>query len=299
MGPSRLTRTGLMVGAIAALAACADTAAPRFISPDASLGNIPGGGSAPLTDNVPVLELFKVCKVYVGAVGPAVTVTVTAPGVSDFDVVLNDGECRSVWVNGGATDPNENVSVTEAVPAGYTASWTKQTITAGGTVNDGGAGNTASGAVGANPLTGVVVTFTNTEDTPPPPPFCTLTQGYWKNHPEDWNDAGDNRPFLTTDLFFNSGLTYLQILQTSSSGGNAYIQLAHQYIAAVLNTGGNPSGDDDVDEAIADAEAFFTAAAAGTPAPAKGSQLRADVQADASTLDQFNNGILGPGHCDD
>ena len=197
MGPSRLTRTGLMVGAIAALAACADTAAPRFISPDAHLGNIPGGGSAPLTTNNPVHELFKVCKVYSGAVGPAVTVTVTAPGVSNFNVVLNNGECRSVWVQGGSTLPLETVSVTETVPTGYTATWTKATRVSGVVSSTGGSGNTASGDVGANPLTGVVVTFTNTEvviPPPPPPAGCTYTQGYWKTHsihgPASKPDAG-------------------------------------------------------------------------------------------------------------
>ncbi len=40
-----------------------------------------------------------------------------------------------------------------------------------------------------------------------------LTQGYWKNHQEDW----------------------MTVLQTTPKGGNAYYLLAHQYIATVLN----------------------------------------------------------------
>jgi hypothetical protein len=291
MGPSRLTRTGLMVGAIAALAACADSSSPgSFLTPDASLAAISTPG-----DGVASHEVFEVCKTYAEGSGPDVTIDVN-DGTATTQNTLSSGECENVYTSG----PTRNITVTETVPANYTVTYVKTTIINNvTTVFAPVASNTASGSIGGTPPSGVLVRFTNTLIPPPPPPFCTLTQGYWKNHGEDWDDAGDNTPFLTSDLFFNSGLTYLTILNTAPKGGNAYLQLAHQYIAAVLNTGGNPSGDDDVDEAIADAEAFFTAAAAGTPAPAKDSQLRADVLADASTLDQFNNGILGPGHCND
>ena len=293
MGPSRLTRTGLMAGAIAALAACADTAAPRFISPDANLGKIPGMGSAPLTNNTPVHELFKVCKVYSGAVGPAVTVTVTAPGVSNFDVVLNNNECRSVWVQGGSTLPLEHVSVTEAVPTGYTASWTKSTIVSGVVSSTGGSGNTASGDVGANPLTGVVVTFTNTEDTPPPPPppaGCTYTQGYWKTHsiygPASKPDAGwDNVGGPDAD-FFTSGKSWIEIFNTPVKGSK-YIQLAHQYMAAKLNVLNGTSAPASVLTALSDAEAYFAGGGVGNP-PAGAHGL----------LGSYNEGTVGPGHCD-
>ncbi|HEV8363339.1 MAG TPA: hypothetical protein VGQ52_07455, partial [Gemmatimonadaceae bacterium] len=113
---------------------------------------------------------------------------------------------------------------------------------------------------------GIVFTFTNTF-TPPPPSFCTATLGFWKNHPELWDAAGDNTPFLTTTTFFNSGASYLTILGTSSAGGNAYIILAKQYIAAVLNTGGGASGVASVDAAIAGAAAYFAGAPAGIPNP--------------------------------
>jgi hypothetical protein len=279
-----------MVGAIAALAACADTAAPRFISPDAHLGNIPGRGSAPLTTNTPVYELFKVCKVYSGAVGPAVTVTVTAPGVSNFDVVLNNNECRSVWVQGGSTLPLETVSVTEAVPTGYTATWTKATLVGGVVSSTGGSGNTASGDVGANPLTGVVVTFTNTEVVipPPPPAGCTYTQGYWKTHsihgPASKPDAGwDNVGGPDAD-FFTSGKSWLEIFNTPVKGSK-YIQLAHQYMAAKLNVLNGTSAPANVLAAIAAAEDYFT----------NGGTIPAGA---AGLLGSYNEGAVGPGHCD-
>lgn len=294
MGPSRLTRTGLAVGTIAAMMACADGAANRFISPDASLGQIPGGGTAPLTTSAPVLEIFKVCKQYVGEVGPAVTVTVDVPVIADFNVTLNDGECRSVWVQGGATDPNELVTVTETAVPGYTTTWTKATLTAGGIANDAGAGLVASGSVGANPLTGVVVTFINTQDVVEEP-GCTLTQGYWKTHsshgpaPEDdgWDAVGG--PDVQ---FFSSGKTWFELFWTPPKGGNKYIQLAHQYMAAKLNILNGASTTPAVDAAITAAETYFNSGAT----PQNPGTVPAGL---ASTLADYNEGTIGPGHCDD
>jgi len=64
--------------------------------------------------------------------------------------------------------------------------------------------------------------------------YNPLTQGYWKNHPEDWpspmSDDGDY-----DDNFFYSGQNWMTVLQKAPKGGNAYYLLAHQYIAAVLN----------------------------------------------------------------
>jgi len=147
---------------------------------------------------------------------------------------------------------------------------------------------------------GIQLTFTNTYTPPPPPPppgpSCTYTQGYWKNHPSDWDSASDGKLFTTTTVFYNSGVTYLSLMKTAPKGGNAYIQLAHQFIAASLNLNGAPSGDASVDAAIAGGAAYFASAGAGTPAPS--GALRTQVQAWATTLDNYNNGLLGPGHCD-
>lgn len=299
MGPSRLTRTGLTVGAIAAMFACAEPT-----SNPSNLGNaltpslgvfLPTGG----TPNTAQAERVEVCKNYVmtsGAQPPALTsFTVNGPGTVNGVFTLAPNTCREVWVGN-----NESVTITEEdLSASFTQTCLRTLLDASTAACTSGTSATSfvNGAAGAQ--AGELVVFTNTEIVVPPPEFCTRTLGYWKTHPEDWDDAGDNSPFLTTDTFFNSGLTYLQILNLSPEGGNAYIILAHQYIAAVLNTGGGPSGDDDVDDAISDAAAFFAAAAAGTPAPAKGSQLRTDVLGWATTLDEFNNGITGPGHCED
>jgi len=57
---------------------------------------------------------------------------------------------------------------------------------------------------------------------------CTLTQGYWKNHPEDWSDLAD-------EPFFQTSWTWLEVLKTPPAKGNSYLILAHQYIAAYLS----------------------------------------------------------------
>lgn len=62
---------------------------------------------------------------------------------------------------------------------------------------------------------------------------CTLTQGYWKTHSKEgpapydvaWKNLG---PLEEDTRFFSSGKTWYQLFWTPPSGGNAYIQLAHQ-----------------------------------------------------------------------
>jgi hypothetical protein len=124
---------------------------------------------------------------------------------------------------------------------------------------------------------------------------CSLTPGYWKTHssygpaPYDatWASLGED----TT--FFLSGQTYYQVLWTSPSGGNAYYILAHAYIAAVLNdlNGADTSA---VSSQIAHAAALF---AIYTPTSTLSRAVRADFIATAGILDNYNNGLIGPGHC--
>ena len=69
---------------------------------------------------------------------------------------------------------------------------------------------------------------------------CTLTQGYWKTHsqrgPAPYDDNWANLGPLQQDTpFFTSGYTWYSLFWTPPAGGNAYIQLAHQYMAAKLN----------------------------------------------------------------
>lgn len=139
---------------------------------------------------------------------------------------------------------------------------------------------------------------------PPPPASCTFTQGYWKTHsvygPAANPDATWNliKPSGPDSPFFLSGQTWLQVFNTSPAGGNVYYSLAHQYEAAVLNGLGGASSTAAVNAAMADASAFFktyTPAQAG--ALGKSSAARLTALADSTTLDDYNSGLIGPGHC--
>ena len=125
---------------------------------------------------------------------------------------------------------------------------------------------------------------------------CSLTQGYWKTHsiygpaPYDdtWALIGEN-----TQFFGNVGTSWYQMLWLNPRGGNAYVILAKQYIAAVLN---ELNGADVSIIAVTMGEAeywlntytfdyHFT------------KDEKAIMTALASTLDQYNRGLIGPGHC--
>jgi hypothetical protein len=126
---------------------------------------------------------------------------------------------------------------------------------------------------------------------------CSLTPGYWKTHssygPARYDDAWANIGEDT--IFFLSGQSYYQVLWTSPSGGNAYYILAHAYIAAKLNVLNGAGATAEVEAAIAYAEGFFSTY---TPGQTLTRAVRNMAIANATVLDNFNNGLIGPGHCD-
>ncbi len=122
---------------------------------------------------------------------------------------------------------------------------------------------------------------------------CTRTMGYWKTHNEsakkkplriDWPS-----PYDEDDLM--CGRTLLSILG-SPSHGDAWIILAHQYIAAALNVASGASTPASVDTALASAKSFLLANCGGIPASAAPQAI-----ALAELLDSYNHGSAGPGHC--
>jgi hypothetical protein len=127
--------------------------------------------------------------------------------------------------------------------------------------------------------------------------MCTLTQGYWKTHSiygpaeydETWATVGEDTPF------FNSGFTWYEIMQLPAE--NAYIQLAYQYVAAQLNF--NAGADDSA------VRKYFDQATAllSTYTPAYDwdedpDNVRAKFIKLAGILDDYNSGVIGPGHCE-
>ena len=127
-------------------------------------------------------------------------------------------------------------------------------------------------------------------------PSCTLTQGYWKNHESAWP-----APYSPTAQWLNAthkvnGVTWEDLMGMSVAGGNSYMQLAHQWIAASLNLAGATSSNAAVASAMSQGGAWLLA---NTPAitNAVPNMKNAQATAWASTLDDFNNGKLGTPHC--
>lgn len=146
---------------------------------------------------------------------------------------------------------------------------------------------------------GQVIVYTN---IPAPSTGCTLTQGYWKTHSEFGPAPYDATWALLTGglgastTFFLSGQTWYEVFGTPPAG-NAYYNLAHQYMAAVLNglAGASTSA---VTTALASATTLFnTYTPAQIAALAKNSSLRAEFISLAGTLGAYNEGLTGPGHC--
>jgi hypothetical protein len=129
-----------------------------------------------------------------------------------------------------------------------------------------------------------------------PPPGCTYTQGFWKTHGpiptgnnvNEWPVTG-----LTLGTVAYTDLELLSIFNTPA-GGNGLISLAHQLMAAKLNVANGADGTS-VAAAIAAADALIgnlivPPVGAGSLPPSATSSL-------TGTLDSFNNGLIGPGHC--
>jgi cysteine-rich repeat protein len=135
------------------------------------------------------------------------------------------------------------------------------------------------------------------DDCPKPPEedVCPLTQGFWKNHPEDWPvetlTLGDET-FTQDEL--------LAILNAPPAGGDASLILAHQLIAALLNIASG-TDDDPVDDEIAEAQLLLEDCDLiedGDFGCEPVGEDRERMIALADTLDDFNNGEFSEG-CED
>lgn len=135
---------------------------------------------------------------------------------------------------------------------------------------------------------------------------CTLTQGYWKTH-SSYGPASKPDPAWNllpgglgpNTVFFSSGQTWYQAFWTAPAG-NQYYNLAHQYMAARLNVLNGASAPSAVASAIASATTLFqTYTPAQVGAMASSNSVRKQFVALAGTLGSYNEGLTGPGHCDE
>jgi hypothetical protein len=133
---------------------------------------------------------------------------------------------------------------------------------------------------------------------------CTLTPGYWKTHSkygpapfdETWNEIGEDSDF------FLSGQSYYQVLWTDPKGGNAYYILASAYIAAELNQL-NDADFTDAQDVFDQATDLFNTYTPDEVGSWKGGKHPMKEERDlfiylAGILDDYNNGRIGPGHCE-
>lgn len=126
---------------------------------------------------------------------------------------------------------------------------------------------------------------------------CTLTQGYWKTHgpiPTGNNENEWDVANLTLGTVNYSDLQ-LQAIFDTPAAGNGLIALAHQLIAAKLNKA-NGASTAAVDSAIAAADALIGGLVippvGGGELPSSSTSSLTDV------LAQYNEGLIGPGHCE-
>ncbi len=130
---------------------------------------------------------------------------------------------------------------------------------------------------------------------------CTYTPGYWKTHSSygpapKADDAWNTLDYGPDTDFFASGMSWYETFLTKPTGGNAYIILAHPYMAAYLNGANNAFVPTEVQVAMADARAILAAHSNSIP---KDDPDRAIAISLAGILDDYNNGKLGVPHCGD
>jgi hypothetical protein len=121
---------------------------------------------------------------------------------------------------------------------------------------------------------------------------CTKTQGYWKTHGDPQNQKKYDAtwdPYVNT-TFFKSGMTYMQILNEPVKG-RAYLILAHQYIAARLNLATGASMPANVKSAYDGATNYFE------NNNMNNDLMRSQLTTWADMLAAYNEGKMGPGHC--
>jgi hypothetical protein len=129
---------------------------------------------------------------------------------------------------------------------------------------------------------------------------CTLTQGYWKTHSEYGPAPYDDTWALLSDgadtLFFKSGISWYDQFWTAPAG-DFYFNLAHQYAAAKLNLLNGSMAPSAVKMAMKNAETLFNAQGSGDTTLTSAEKKTAGRL--MTTLANYNEGVTGPGHCDE
>lgn len=127
----------------------------------------------------------------------------------------------------------------------------------------------------------------------PTPGGCTYTQGYWGSKPGVvWPS-----PYDRGATFYLSGQTWQQVMDTPVNVSQGYYQLAHQYIAAVLNVANGAAVPTGVQTTLDLAEDWLST---HYPSACTGPGSCGQQKDWAAVLDKYNNGVYpgGPQHCE-
>lgn len=122
---------------------------------------------------------------------------------------------------------------------------------------------------------------------------CTRTRGYWSTH-DEYQTGGlyDDWPSPHDEMDLLCGSTWMSVVGLDGTG-NVWNRLAPQWIAATLNLAAGADAPQSVLDAQAQAGQMLTDECGGIPtAEAQDAEDLKDL------LDDFNNGVIGPGTCE-
>jgi hypothetical protein len=137
---------------------------------------------------------------------------------------------------------------------------------------------------------------------------CTLTQGYWKTHSqlgpapydaEGWGALGDfdgnEGDEEEGEDWEVAGIDWYTAFWTPPQGGNIWYKLAHQFQAAYLNVANDAAAPSGVSDALILAEDWLLV---NDPANKVNGKDAKEMNDWHNILASFNEGDIGPGHCD-
>jgi hypothetical protein len=147
-------------------------------------------------------------------------------------------------------------------------------------------------ALGGGDRTGSPLSVTLQQATTTQGSNCTYTQGYWKNHTSAWPVGS----LMLGNVTYTAAQLESILQQNVGNGGgaNGLISLAHQLIAAKLN-GANGADLSSISGAITAADAMIGNLV--VPPVGSGYLDPASTASTTQSLDDYNQGISGPGHC--
>ena len=285
---------------MAFLAACSDSpTAPKASIPKTNfaIGDITDG---PAPEAAP--GVIIVCKT--GNVGGSFVFTRTTEGPAvdpNGGVASNQtiatGKCLEVARDNSPSGSGSHITVTEQSAANTTFSITACRFR--GYALDGVTLNppedctyTNGGDLFLNHFHGFVITYNNVFT--PPPPSCTFTKGWYRNHGKDTITGVDGLALNVEAAIFAATPGQPGPVTWSGNGGNNVLNLYQQLLAALEN--GGASGPAGVQTAITTAQGLTSVSGFAITYTGTQQQLSALI----TTLTNFNEGKLaGFPHCAD